>query len=209
VRALLRREVNLAAWEARQQTAFRNHFLGVPLLKLPTDLWVYQEIMTEVRPDLVVETGTGRGGSALYLACLCELLGGGRVITVDSERWGEPPEHPRLEHLIGSSVAAGVCERIEGAAADCKRVMVILDSDHRRDHVLAELRAYASLVTVGSYVIVEDTNINGHPVEPGWGPGPMEAVDAYLAEDSRFAPDPDCERFFMTSNPRGYLRRHR
>ena len=209
VRALLGRELNRAAWEARQQTAFRNHFLGVPLLKLPTDLWTYQELLSDVRPDLVLETGTYRGGSALYLGCLCDLLGNGRVITVDNERWGEPPEHPRVEHLLGSSTSLEVRERIERAAADCERVLVILDSDHRRDHVLAELRAYAGLVTVGSYVIVEDTNINGHPVEPEWGAGPMEAVETFLAEDPRFAPDAERERFFMTSNPSGYLRRLR
>jgi cephalosporin hydroxylase len=209
VLALLRRELNRAAWEARQQTAFRNHFLGVPLLKLPTDLWNYQELLSELRPNLVVETGTYRGGSALYLASICDLLGNGRVITVDAERWGEPPEHPRVEHLIGSSVSGDVRQRVERAAAGCERVLVILDSDHRREHVLAELRAYADLVTAGSYVVVEDTNINGHPVEPGWGPGPMEAVEAFLAEDSRFAPDPERERHFLTSNPRGYLRRVR
>ena len=209
VRRLLGRHVNRAAWEARQQTIFRTHFLGVPLLKQPTDLWTYQELVSEVRPDLVVETGTYRGGTALYLACVCELLGNGRVISVDIERRGEPPEHPRAEFLIGSSVAEEVRAEIDRAAADAERVLVILDSDHRREHVLAELRAYADLVTVGSYVVVEDTNINGHPVEPGWGPGPMEAVEAFLAEDPRFSPDPDRERHFLTLSPRGYLRRIR
>ncbi len=86
-------------------------------------------------------------------------------------------------------------------------VIVILDSDHSRDHVLAELRAYADIVTPGGYCIVEDTNVNNHPVLPHWGPGPMEAVDAFLAERDDFEIDPWRERFMLTMNPRGYLRR--
>jgi len=82
---------------------------------------------------------------------------------------------------------------------------VILDSDHSRDHVLDELRLYAPLVTSGSYVIVEDTNINGHPVLPQFGPGPMEALDEFLRESDEFSIDDQREKFFLTFNPRGFL----
>ena len=85
--------------------------------------------------------------------------------------------------------------------------MVILDSDHSRDHVFAELQAYASLVGPGDYLIVEDTNVNGHPVHPDFGPGPTEAVDDFLAENDSFFIDESREKYFMTFNPRGYLRR--
>ena len=85
--------------------------------------------------------------------------------------------------------------------------MVILDSDHSRDHVLAELRAYAPMVTTAQYLIVEDTNVNGNPVLPEFGPGPMEALDAFLAENDDFEPDDEREKFLLTFNPRGYLRR--
>jgi cephalosporin hydroxylase len=85
--------------------------------------------------------------------------------------------------------------------------MVILDSDHSRDHVLGELRIYGKMVTRGQYLIVEDTNINGHPALPEFGPGPMEALDLYLKEDDAFEIDPSREKFYMTFNPRGYLRR--
>lgn len=88
-------------------------------------------------------------------------------------------------------------------------VMVILDSDHRKDHVLKELRAYSQYVTVDSYLIVEDTNINGHPVYPDYGPGPMEAVEESLKEDDRFAVDRTKEKLLLTFNPGGYLRRVR
>jgi cephalosporin hydroxylase len=85
--------------------------------------------------------------------------------------------------------------------------MVILDSDHSCDHVLAELDAYSQLVTEGSYLIVEDTNVNGRPVFPRFGPGPHEAVERFLREGAPFGRDEDCERFFLTFNPGGYLKR--
>jgi cephalosporin hydroxylase len=89
-----------------------------------------------------------------------------------------------------------------------EQAMVILDSDHSRDHVLEELRAYGPLVSEGHYMIVEDTNVNGHPILPGHGPGPMEAVDAFLAEEGdRWRIARRCERLLLTFNPRGYLRR--
>lgn len=86
-------------------------------------------------------------------------------------------------------------------------VMTVLDSDHTMDHVLHELRAYGPLVTKDSYLVVEDTNINGHPVLPAWGPGPREAVDRYLAETDEFLIDERREKFLLTFNPRGFLKR--
>ena len=85
--------------------------------------------------------------------------------------------------------------------------MVILDSDHSRDHVLRELELYAPLVTPGCYVVVEDTNVNGHPVVPRFGPGPMEAVQEYLATTDAFEVDRSREKLLLTFNPSGYLRR--
>jgi len=98
---------------------------------------------------------------------------------------------------------------VRRAVAEDDRVLVLLDSDHSKDHVLAELRAYSGFVTAGSYLIVEDTNIGGHPVSTDAGPGPMEAVDEFLAENRTFAIDESKEKFFLTFNPRGYLRRTR
>jgi cephalosporin hydroxylase len=96
-----------------------------------------------------------------------------------------------------------VAERAAGAG----RVLVVLDSDHSRDHVLAELRAYAPLVTPGSYLVVEDTNVNGHPVYEAFGPGPMEAVQDFLKERDDFEVDRSREKFLLTFNPGGWLRK--
>jgi cephalosporin hydroxylase len=182
------------------------YWLGVPLQKCPLDLWVYQELLTEVQPELVVETGTYAGGTALYLASCLDMIGKGRVITIDIlEREGRP-DHERIEYITGSSTDSAVVERIRVEARGMSPVMVILDSDHSREHVLDELRAYAPVVTPGSYLVVEDTNINGRPVERMSGPGPHEAVEAFLREDRSFTRDPTREKFFLTFNPGGFLR---
>ena len=130
-------------------------------------------------------------------------------MSIDIVRRPEWPTHPRVTYLTGSSTSAPLLEEVRRRIAGKARVMVILDSDHKKDHVLEELRLYSPLVTKDSYLIVEDTNINGHPVFPGFGPGPMEAVDEFLAGNPMFQRDRSRERFFVTFNPGGYLRRVR
>jgi cephalosporin hydroxylase len=183
------------------------YWLGVRTQKCPLDLWVYQELLHEARPDLVIETGTAHGGSALYLASICDLLRRGEVVTVDIHPVDGRPVHPRITYLAGSSTSEEVVARVEELARDRQCVLVILDSDHSREHVLDELRLYAGLVTPGSYLVVEDTNVNGHPVFAEHGPGPMEALEAFLAETDEFEVDATREKFFLTFNPRGFLRK--
>jgi len=172
---------------------------------------VYQEILFELRPDVVVECGTSKGGSALFLSSMCELVGHGQVITIDLYPKPNRPQHKRLTYLSGSStnpqILKEVTRRIRDADGESASVLVILDSDHSREHVLDELRLYAPLVTPGSYLIVEDTQLNGHPVWPDFGPGPMEAVDIFLSESDDFVSDTSREKFYLTLNPRGYLKR--
>jgi cephalosporin hydroxylase len=182
------------------------YWLGVPTAKCPLDLWIYQEILFERRPDVIVETGTAHGGSALYLASICDILDRGRVVTVDVEEQ-ERPTHARITYLLGSSTDPTVLDAIRSLVGDAERVMVILDSDHRAQHVLDELKSYGELVTPGDYLVVEDTNVNGHPVSPEHGDGPMEAVNEFLRSGAPFDRDERKEKLLLTFNPRGYLRR--
>jgi cephalosporin hydroxylase len=184
-------------------------WFGVPTLKCPSDLWVYQELIHELAPDLIVETGTADGGSGLFLATLCEAKGRGAVVSVDIEARPGRPHHNRLTYVTGSSTDPAVVERLAERASGAQTVLVVLDSDHSHDHVLAELRAYAWLVTPGSYLVVEDTNINGHPVYQHFGPGPMEAVEDFLKENDAFAVDRSREKFLLTFNPAGWLKKLR
>jgi cephalosporin hydroxylase len=182
--------------------------LGAPAQKCPLDLWIYQEILFETRPGLIVETGTAAGGSALFLASICDLLGHGHVVTIDVAE-GERPPHPRISYLHGSSTDPVIVAQVQRMAATADGVMVVLDSEHACEHVLAELEAYGPLVTPGCYLIVEDTNVNGHPVLAEHGPGPAEAVETFLANGAGalFDVDRDRERLLLSFNPGGYLRR--
>jgi len=199
-RALAR--VELALY--RSGVTDRITWLGTQASKNPLDLWVYQEILHQTRPELIVETGSFRGGSALYLGCVCELLGRGEVVSIDIEPVrADYPTHPRVTFMGGrSSTDPAVVDEVR-RRADGKRVMVILDSDHSQRHVAAELEAYAPLVTSGCYLVVEDTGIE--QVRPDLMPGPMEAIDAFLPTTSEFEIDLSREKFLLTSNRRGYL----
>ena len=183
-------------------------WLGTQALKNPLDLWVYQEIMAETRPDLVIETGTYRGGSAHFLASVCDLLGAGVVLSIDIEPEREDyPRHPRITYLAGhsstdDSLLAEVRERVEG-----RRTLVILDSDHSQRHVEAELDAYAPFVPVGCYLIVEDSNIG--QIRKDLMPGPLQAIETFLTGRSDFEIDREREKFLLTFNPSGYLKRIR
>jgi len=209
VRDVIRDQFHRLYYHVSQRTWKDTFYRGVRTYKCPTDMWIYMELIDQLAPGLVIETGTYRGGSALYLADRLETIGAGNVVTVDVNEPPHPPEHPRLTYLTGSSTDPTIVEKIAGMIPQGSAVLVILDSDHSRDHVAAELAAYAPLVPVGSYLIVEDTNVNGHPAAPDFGPGPMEAVWDFLATDPGFEVDAHCERYFITQNPSGYLRRVR
>ena len=190
-------------------------WMGVKIWKYPTDLWMYQEIVFELQPDLIIETGTAFGGSALYLAHLCDILEQGHVLTIDIEEKEGRPQHQRITYIKGSSINLSSWEspELEKATALLKKVersdlktLTILDSDHSAMHVRRELELYAPR---SDYMIVEDTNLNGHPIRPKFGPGAHEAVEAFLHSDLAgvWERDPLRERLILTSNPGGYLRR--
>lgn len=198
-------------------------WLGVPIIQMPADILATQEVIWNSRPDIIIETGVARGGSVIFLASILHLIGNGRVIGVDNDLRphnrdtieGHPLSH-RVDLVQGSSVAPQTLERVRQLIPPAARVMVILDSDHSRQHVLDECRAYGPLVSKGCYLIVADTLI-GHVDEEQApkkrsqilyrGNEPLAALNDYLLEQPRFEPDPILNgKLVMASSPGGYLR---
>jgi cephalosporin hydroxylase len=186
-------------------------WMGVPALKNPLDAWIYQEIIHEVRPDVVVEIGSAAGGGTLYLAHLLDLLEHGVVMSVDFDRSRFTVSHDRIQTVTGRSDDPEVVDRVR-RACDGKRVIVIHDADHSKAQVLADLALYAPLVTVGSYLIVEDGIVDLFRPNDGiglWGEGPLAATTEFVRSHSEFRVDRERERYLLTYNPRGFLLRVR
>lgn len=185
---------------------------GVRTLKLPSDMWNYQEIICERRVQWVVETGTRHGGSALYFADLLESQGcQGKVITLDVTHEAVHPIvrcNPRIHAMVGDSGSVAVAAEVARLLPHGRGpIFMILDSDHSEGHVYRELTNLVPLLRRGDYLVVEDTIVNGRPVRPDHGPGPWEALDRYLVEQpGMLRLDPVRERKFgCTFAARGYF----
>jgi cephalosporin hydroxylase len=162
------------------------HYRGVRTLKLPLDMWNYQEIIFQNHLHWVIETGTRHGGSALFFADLltaarCE----GSVITIDVTHDALDPGvrgHPGIRFLLGDSAGEQMLKHAMSLVPAQRQhgLLLILDADHAAGHVFRELTAWVPLLKRGDYLVVEDTIVNGHPVRPEFGPGPMEAIMAYI-----------------------------
>lgn len=193
----------------RIQAGIMTHttYFGVPIHKNPNDAWIYQQLLVAMRPDVIIEIGTKYGGSALYFAHLCDLLGQGRVISVDISHKLLRPEvglHPRITLIQQDACEAH--DRVQAMIAPGERVLVIEDSSHTYDNTLAVLRTYSHFTRPGDYLIVEDS-ICHHGLTVGPSPGPYEAIEAFVAENTDFEIDRDQEALLITWNPKGYLRR--
>ena len=200
-------------------------WMGRPIIKYPSDIVATQQIVWDVKPDLIIETGIAHGGSLILSASLLELIGGpGRVLGIDIDirehNRKEIEAHPmmkRIDMIEGSSVADDVMARVRAAAAKAKCVMVFLDSLHTHDHVLKELELYAPLVSVGSYMVLPDTFIEYFPKgyyahNRPWdvGNNPMTALRAFLEKNKDFEIDRElCDKLMITEAFDGYLRRVR
>ena len=196
-------------------------WMGLPIIQFPQDIVAMQEMIWQIRPDLIVETGIAHGGSLVFYASMLELLGGdGLVVGVDvdirphnRETIEKHPMSGRIRMIEGSSVDPGVVQQVRDLASGRQRVLVTLDSMHSHEHVIKELNLYSPLVPKGSYLVVFDTAIEELP--PGtftgrpWdkGDNPYTAVQQFLRETDRFVPDTDLDsRLLFTSAPGGYLK---
>lgn len=195
-------------------------WMGRPIIQFPQDMIAMQEIVWNVRPELIIETGVAHGGSTVYYASLLHLIGEGEVIGIDidirahnREFIENHPMKPRIHLIEGSSIDQSTIDNVYELARG-KRAIVVLDSHHTHDHVLAELDAYAPLVCDGGYCIVMDTSIEFMPADFSsgrpWGKGdnPLTAVEEYLGSHPEFVVDSDISnKLLITDAPGGYLRR--
>lgn len=201
--------------------AYNFKWMGRPVIQAPQDLVVLQEIIFDVKPDLIIETGIAHGGSLIFFASMLELLGHGEVLGIDidirSHNYAEIVSHPmykRISMIEGSSIDERTAEKVYAFARNKKRILVSLDSNHTHEHVLRELELYADLVSVGSYCVVFDTLIDDVPAEHyndrPWGPGnnPKTAVFDYLKSNDNFEIDKRIDaKIQISAAPDGYLKR--
>jgi cephalosporin hydroxylase len=203
--------LSLRRWLVRYQTQVvfdKVSWMGLTARKLVLDAWVYQEIIHDVRPEIIIEIGNAEGGSTRFLANLLDLVAAGEVIAVDVDHSLFRGHHPRISLVTGDSAAPDTLARVEELARG-RQGLVIHDGDHTREHVLQDLRVYAKFVRPGSYFIVEDTIMDLFRAGDGLGGvnGPLGAVEQFVREDPRFQIDADREHFLLTYNPQGYLKR--
>ena len=193
----------------------KTSWMGVTTWKSVSDMWNYQEILSELKPSLVIEFGTNQGGSALFFATIMKRIGQPfKVLSVDVTHKHLDPaaqRDPDILFVESSSTVPAIAEHIKRLKSEFPgKIFAILDSDHSMDHVLAEMKLLRPLLSTGDYLLVEDSCVNGHPVLPGWGPGPYEAIGAYEQEfPNDYTRDVAREsKFGFTFAPNGFLIRN-
>lgn len=204
----------------KEKYSYNFSWMGRPIIQYPQDMIAMQELIWQIKPDLIIETGIAHGGSLIYYASILELIGKGKVLGVDidirqhnREAIEQHPMFKRIQMIQGSSIDPEIVSKIDEAAQTADPIMVCLDSNHTHDHVLAELRMYQKFVSVGSYMVVFDTIIEMMPggmYDRPWdvGNNAMTAVDAFLSENDAFVIDEDMDHKLQISvAPRGYLKR--
>ena len=215
--------VDFLVASAKKKYSYHFTWMVRPIIAYPQDMIAMQELIWEIKPDLIIETGVAHGGSIIYYASLLELIGGeGMVVGIDIEIRPHNREliesHPmfkRIKLIEGSSVNADVVKEVEKLASTKKKVMVCLDSNHTHEHVLEELKNYAPLVSVGSYCIVFDTVVEDMPADYDWGVrtwgrgnNPKTAVTEYLKTNDQFVINKSIDyKLLISVAPDGYLKK--
>ena len=204
---------------AEHRLMYEPKWLGRPIIQFPSDVVEIQELLWEVKPDVVIETGVAHGGSLVLSASILELIGTGKVIGIDVEirphNRAAIEVHPlkhRIELIEGSSIAEKTIAAVKAAAGDATSVMVVLDSNHSEAHVMQELELYGPMVTPGSYLVAHDGAqawVWDIPRgKPEWKDDhPLDAIHRFLAKHTEFRIDERCTRQGITSSPDGYLKR--
>ena len=207
---------------SKHEYSYHFTWMGLPIIQFPQDIVAMQEIIWEVKPDLIIETGVARGGSIIYYSSLLELIGNdGIVVGIDidirkhnRELIEQHPMFSRVKLIEGSSTSVETVEEVKAIAKKKSKVMVCLDSNHTHDHVLAELNLYAPLTSLGSYCVVFDTVVEEMPADYDWGSrwgrgnNPKTAVNEFLKEHAGFQIDENINNKLLISvAPDGYLKR--
>jgi len=204
----------------RDKYSYNFSWMGRPIIQYPQDMIAMQELIWDIKPDLIIETGIAHGGSLIYYASLMELIGKGEVIGIDIDirehNRREIEAHPmfkRIQMIQGSAIDEELVAEVARRAEGKETIMVCLDSNHTHDHVLRELELYAPFVTVGSYCVVFDTIVEDMPkgaYERPWdvGNNPKTAVWEYLQTNDQFEIDHSIDNKLLISvAPEGYLKR--
>lgn len=205
---------------AKYKYSYNFTWMGRPIIQFPQDMVAMQEIIWDVRPEIIVETGIAHGGSLIYYASLLELMGGdafvlGVDIDIRAHNRAEIEAHPmfkRIRMIQGSAIDEDIVRQVRDLAGD-RKALVVLDSNHTHSHVLRELELYSPLVKAGSYLVVFDTVVEdmpeGHFADRPWGKGdnPKTAVREFLKTNDRFEVDRSIEsKLLITVAPEGYLK---
>lgn len=204
----------------RHKYSYNFRWMGRPIIQFPQDMIAMQEIIWDTKPDLIIETGIAHGGSLIYYASILELMGKGSILGIDIDirdhNRKQIESHPmfhRIEMIQGSSVDNDIAAQVSKKAEQHDSIMVVLDSNHTHEHVLAELELYAPLVSPGNYLVVFDTAIEYMPPDSfpdrPWGVGdnPMTAVREFLDKHDNFEVDRDIvSKLLITVAPDGYLK---
>lgn len=205
----------------KAQYSYNFTWMGRPIIQYPQDIIAMQELIWEIKPDLIIETGIAHGGSIVYYASLLELIGKGEVLGIDidirAHNKAEIERHPmykRITMIQGSSIDQDIAAQVKKFAEGKETIMVVLDSNHTHEHVLAELELYAPMVTVGSYIVVFDTIVENLPnyylPNRPWaiGDNPMTAAQQFLASNDNFEVNTAIDdKLLISVSPKGYLKR--
>jgi len=205
----------------KAQYSYNFSWMGRPIIQYPQDMIAMQELIWQIKPDLIIETGIAHGGSLIYYASLLELIGKGEVLGIDIDirkhNREEIEKHPmfkRIRMIQGSSIDRDIAAQVKKETEGKENVLVCLDSNHTHEHVLQELEYYAPLVTRGSYIVVFDTIVEDMPDDylPGraWsrGDNPKTAVWQFLEKNDQFTIDKDIDdKLLISVAPGGYLKR--